>query len=96
MKNLSKLKLNILSNANLLEKEMNGLRGGNVCTCSCQYANNGGSSDSSNMHANYNIGGGGYSTGGCNQYGWGDGMGANEIAYCSTCNESNPGYNYIL
>jgi natural product precursor len=62
MKKLGKLKLNVLSENNLLEREMNVLRGGRFCTCACAYANKGGSSSSDNRSANYGIGDdGGYS-----------------------------------
>jgi natural product precursor len=57
MKKLKCLKLNQLSNANLLEREMNGLRGGEcTCGCGCLYANSGGSSTSSNTSANISGG----------------------------------------
>lgn len=53
MKRLSKLKLCSLSEANLKEKEMNVLMGGECsCGCGCLYANNGGSSTGENMIAN--------------------------------------------
>jgi natural product precursor len=71
MKKLSKLKLNVLSENNLLEREMNVLRGGeHCCTCSCYWANSGGSSSSDNSRANYKIPslGGGYSKQGDNCY----------------------------
>ena len=92
MKKLSKLKLNMLSDANLRDKEMNGLRGGGNCYCSCYYANSGGSSSDANMGANYDKSGTGqpdvYSTSGCNAY-FAGGSGS---MYCSNCNESNSGY----
>jgi natural product precursor len=54
MKKLEKLKLNALSEANLLDREMNGLRGGErFCTCSCYYEGKGGSSSGDNRNANY-------------------------------------------
>jgi natural product precursor len=89
MKKLSKLKLNVLSEANLLEKEMNILKGGNFCTCSCYYEGNGGSSSGSNMNANISIGTGGYSSNGCNQYAMA--TEASGYLYCPYCNESDPG-----
>jgi hypothetical protein len=47
-------------------QEKNSLRGGQSCTCSCYYANSGGSSIEGNKNANY---GSGYSsTSGCNAY----------------------------
>jgi natural product precursor len=75
MKKLSKLKLNVLSDANLLDREMNILRGGDhSCTCSCYYANNGGSSSSDNSKANYNSATQNYSSQGnnCTMYGCND------------------------
>ena len=55
MKKLSKLKLNQLSDANLRDREMNGLRGGGNCYCSCYYANNGGFSSSDNRFSLYRL-----------------------------------------
>jgi natural product precursor len=61
------LKLNALNEQCIEKKQMNALRGGKqekkeesdeLCTCSCYYANNGGSSSIDNSKANYNIGGG--------------------------------------
>jgi natural product precursor len=67
MKKLSKLKLNALNEQDLAEKQMNALRGGRYCACSCLYANSGGSSINANMNANYNTGDNGIiSNGGCN------------------------------
>ena len=58
MKKLKKLKLNTLSNQNLENKEMNALKGGVVCTCSCLYeGQSGGSSTTDNALANFNLGG---------------------------------------
>jgi len=68
MKKIGKLKLNQLSEANLRDREMNGLKGGVYCTCSCYYSGNGGSSSTSNMNANYGNGSGTKSNEGCNQY----------------------------
>jgi natural product precursor len=69
MKKLSKLKLSAFREQNLVEKQMNALRGGRYCSCSCYYANSGGSSVANNMGANYNIGDdGGASVNGCNCY----------------------------
>ncbi|RGX80594.1 TIGR04149 family rSAM-modified RiPP [Bacteroides stercorirosoris] len=67
---LKKLKLNALSEAGLKDKEMNALKGGNCCTCSCYWEGKpGGSSSSDNSSANVNIGdNGGHSSEGCNQY----------------------------
>lgn len=82
MKKLSKLKLNQLFDTNLRDREMNGLKGGNVCTCSCYYENSGGSSSSSNMNANYKLFDyGAYSSVGCNQY-----LQADIVStYCDSC-----------
>ncbi|MDR2534214.1 MAG: TIGR04149 family rSAM-modified RiPP [Tannerellaceae bacterium] len=52
MKQLSKLKLNIVSKAELEKREMNLLVGGECCGCGC----NGSSSTDSNAHANYEHG----------------------------------------
>jgi natural product precursor len=69
MKKLAKLKLNAFKEQDLLEKQMNALRGGDsFCSCSCYWEGNGGSSSNSNRNANYNLGSGSYSTNGCNQY----------------------------
>jgi natural product precursor len=38
------LKLNQLNNSELSERELQGLKGGAVCGCSCYYAGKGGSS----------------------------------------------------
>lgn len=65
---LKKLKLNVLSEENLQDKTMNALKGGNCCTCSCYWEGSGGSSSSDNRDANANIGDGGHSVNGCNQY----------------------------
>ena len=47
------LKLNSQERMSLSKKEMNLLNGGNwICTCSCYYAGNGGSSIDDNMSAN--------------------------------------------
>ena len=54
MKKLSKLKLNMPSDANLRDKEMNGLRGGDyACSASCYWVDQGGSSSYNNAVANY-------------------------------------------
>jgi natural product precursor len=68
MKKLKKLKLNTLSEMNLMEREMNRLKGGTVCSCSCYYEYSGGSSASSNGNANHTSGNGYTSIDGCNQY----------------------------
>ncbi len=66
MKKNLEIKLNQLSKAELSEKEMNRLLGGdNCCICGCKYANYGGSSDMANGQANYAGGESGlYSPGG--------------------------------
>jgi natural product precursor len=82
MKKLGKLKLNALSDMNLAGKEMNALRGGRECGCSCAYQNSGGSSSQSNSGANYNLGPyGGYSKSGCNQYVTSDAYGYFDIPW---------------
>ena len=66
---LKKLKLNALSEAGLKDNEINALKGGNCCTCSCYHEGEAGySSSADNRSANVNIGSGGHSTDGCNQY----------------------------
>lgn len=55
MKKLSKLKLNALSDANLQDREMNTLKGGNIsrsCGCGCH----GSSSEQDNAQQNSNYG----------------------------------------
>lgn len=61
MKKLSLLKLNKLGEAQLLEREMNRLRGGGVrnCGCGCHYEDNYGSSTRDNIDANAAKGPGG-------------------------------------
>lgn len=72
---LKKIKLNKLSNNVLAERQMKGLKGGGFiyrrnCTCSCAYADKGGSSTEDNTNANYKLGShGGYSTTGNNDAG---------------------------
>ena len=73
---LKKIKLNKLSDDALAQRQMKGLKGGSVierhCTCSCAYANAGGSSTNDNMPANYRLGPqGGYSKTGDNDSGMG-------------------------
>ena len=64
-----KLKLSALSEMMLKDKEMCSIMGGRFCTCSCAYANQGGSSSENNSAANYGLGAhGGYSTSGCGVY----------------------------
>jgi natural product precursor len=91
MKKLQKLRLRVLNEQNLAEKQMNSLRGGlRTCYCSCYWANQGGFSYSSNSSANYSIGSGGYSTEGCNQYAYQEGE--NGYGWCPNCNENINGY----
>ena len=68
MKPIDEIKISQLLERTLFAKEMNSLRGGTLCGCSCAYANSGGSSSSANSSANYKIGDGGHSTSGCSQY----------------------------
>lgn len=87
MKKLSRLKLNNLSDRQLEKIEMNELKGGNsdrFCTCSCFWAEYGGSSSSDNMNANYKVGPyGGYSPEGGNNY-WKDDEEYGESWPCKT------------
>ena len=65
------LKLNQLLEDNLNNREMNSLKGGgNLCFCSCYWADQGGSSIANNRSANYHSDSGdGYlSQHGCNNY----------------------------
>lgn len=52
---IKRFKLNALSKESLRQKEMSAIVGGNSCGCSCAYANQGGSSTSSNNEANYSY-----------------------------------------
>ncbi|MDR2651855.1 MAG: TIGR04149 family rSAM-modified RiPP [Prevotellaceae bacterium] len=69
-KEFKKLRLGILREQYLEEKQMNTLKGGaRVCSYSCYWENNTSSSELANRNANYNLGdSGGYSTDGCNQH----------------------------
>lgn len=51
---MKKLKLNLLSQYALSEKEMHRVNGGTVecCSCGCNYENNQGSTSSDNANAN--------------------------------------------
>lgn len=54
---LQKIKLNKLAENSLANREMKELKGGNYCcSCSCAYANNGGSSIDANRDANMDYG----------------------------------------
>ena len=64
---LKKLKLNQLLEDDLNNREMNSLKGGNTCSCSCYWADYpGGSSIADNRSANHS--GGQTSQHGCNNY----------------------------
>lgn len=63
---LKRLKLSDLSDKSLKDKEMNALRGGNCCACSCYWEDRGGSSSSDNSSSNYQFNG--ESKEGCNEY----------------------------
>jgi natural product precursor len=91
MKKLKKLKLNALNEQDLAEKQMNALRGGTTCFCSCYWAGNGGSSVESNKNANYGYGI--YSQHGCNQYE----QTGDYTVYCLECSETTGGeYNVVV
>lgn len=64
---LKKLKLSTLSETIMKDKEMNGLKGGNSCGCSCYWEGQGGSSVDDNAEANYTLGNG-ESKNGCNEF----------------------------
>lgn len=52
--NTKKIKLNKLSERALVERQLKGIKGGcQFCTCSCAYANQGGSSTQDNKSANF-------------------------------------------
>jgi natural product precursor len=88
MKKLQKLRLNVLNEQDLKEKQMNALRGGNTCYCSCYWEGNTGSSTADNRTYNYNSG---YSSvNGCNQ----SRVDGSSYTYYPYANESNPGNNY--
>lgn len=81
MKKLRKLKLNALAEMALEDKEMNSLRGGDCCFCSCYWADYGGSASDDNRSANYQRGDGTASKYGCNQYvQCGDGSGVTSMS----------------
>jgi natural product precursor len=87
MKKLAKLRLRTLNEQYLAEKQMNALKGGQTCFCSCYWAGQGGSSSIDNRNANYNLASeGGYykSEHGCNQHAY-DGL----PLCCPDCNETN-------
>jgi natural product precursor len=53
---MKSLKLNVLASENLSKVEMNQVKGGVCCSCSCAYAESGGSSTGDNANANYRLG----------------------------------------
>ena len=63
---MKKIYLNQLSERLLKDREMNSLRGGQFCSCSCYNPEN--SSVGSNVEGNYNMGDGSHSIKGCNQH----------------------------
>lgn len=66
---MKKLKLNYFETNKLSKEQQNSIIGGDwTCTCSCYYADNGGSSEMDNGCANAEIGPGGHSTKGDNHY----------------------------
>ncbi|GAA6339868.1 hypothetical protein I090019C5_11060 [Phocaeicola massiliensis] len=71
MKTLKKIKLNGLNDAELRDREMDALNGGNrACGCGCNYEGSGGSTTDNNGNANFNLGpSGGTSIGGCKSSG---------------------------
>lgn len=71
---IKRFKLNALSAEGLRQKEMNAIIGGNSCSCSCYWADKGGSSIDDNNMANhkYNY----ESVHGCNQFTYDDENGA--------------------
>lgn len=64
------LKVNKIEKNYLSVKEMTQLKGGDtwICSCSCLYADKGGSSTRDNGHANGLLGPGGHSEGGDNEF----------------------------
>ena len=63
---MKKIKINAMELSN---PQMNGLRGGKFCTCSCYWAETNGITIEANRQANYDLGSnGGESLHGCNQY----------------------------
>jgi len=53
---MKNLKLTALEADELSKKAMNGIQGGQVCGCSCYWANRGGSSSYDNGSANVDLG----------------------------------------
>ena len=57
MKTLKKIKLNGLNDAELRDREMDALNGGDrTCGCGCNYEGSGGSTTHNNGTANYKLG----------------------------------------
>lgn len=72
---IKRFKLNALSAEGLRQKEMNAIVGAKSCSCSCYWADRGGSSINDNNMANYKHG---YeSKHGCNQFTYDDELGDN-------------------
>ena len=87
MEKTKNLRLNLMSANKLKNKYMDALLGGNgICTCSCYWEENGGSSTNDNGAANYKLGSG-YSLEGCNYYYVYDGG----TEFCPVCDENTPG-----
>ena len=86
MKTLGKIKLNALNQNELEKREMNSLKGGNCCVCSCYYAGQGGSSNQANSGANHDNGL--HSPNGCKGYLLCDGS----LHIANGCDETSPGF----
>lgn len=50
---LKKIKLNKLSDDALAQRQLQGIKGGKYCLCTCAYGNQGGSSTHDNKTANH-------------------------------------------
>ena len=79
---MKKLKLNSLSTQSLERRELDAVKGGTSCGCSCYHANNNGSSIANNRNANYKDDL--VSKEGCNQHYAIDGS----VGICLDCNET--------
>lgn len=53
---LKKIKLNKLSDDALAQRQLQGIKGGKCCLCTCAYANQGGSSTHDNKTTNHQHG----------------------------------------
>ena len=62
---MKKIYINQLSERMMRDREMNSLRGGQYCSCSCIGDDN---PIEGNANGNYNLGDGGSSRQGCNQH----------------------------